>query len=192
MNEKFNFKGKCGNLSSKMNKNTLPMQSARTLPKEGIAGLFRDIVVTTIETLRKKGAEACILVLDMTIILKANSLGIDLNKYDPEREAIKLAFVGDVELACNGGTINGILGTYKNVELFLVIDAVNDRFLLGGEHASKDKFFEDGDLEEASEEELIKNAEEFNKKVEEENDALLNNIDLNKELGLDDKGICLN
>jgi len=88
--------------------------------------------------------------------------------------------------------LNGILGTYKNVELFLVIDAVNGRFLLGGETASKKKFFEEGDLEEVSEEELAKGAEEFNKKAEEENDALLNNIDLNKELGLDNKGICLN
>ena len=192
MNEKFNFKGKCGNLNSKMNKNTLPMQSAHNLPKEGVAGLFRDIIITTIKSLRKKGAEACILVLNMTTILKANSLGIELEKYDPEREAIKLAFVGDIELACNGGTINGILGTYKNVELFLVIDGVNGRFLLGGETASKKKFFEEGDLEEVSEEELAKGAEEFNKKAEEENDALLNNIDLNKELGLDDKGICLN
>jgi len=196
-NQKFNFQGRAGKLDPRFRRETLPMQKLSAIAgKDGAMQMFHSIIEHTIGVLRSKDAEACILAVNISIMIKAESLGIPLIDYDVNQEAMKLVFVGDRDLTCDARVIQGALSPNPPPEVFILIDAVDEMFLLGGSDETKSNFFEKGAIEEVDTDQILRDAAKMAKrrKVEENksDQEIMENIDLNKELGLDDKGICLN
>jgi hypothetical protein len=197
MNEKFNFAGRIGGLSDQMNEHNMPLQPISDLPLVGTGGVLRSIAAHMVKRTKEKRFQACIIQVNMKLIMKAMSMGMDIDALETDTEkAIKMLFIGTKKSVCNPDVLQGVLIPAPKVDLFMIVDATSDSIMLGGTGNARDYFDEEA-LEEVDEEgveEIMK--EHASKKgkplTEEEKQEILNNIDLNKELGLGDKGISLN
>jgi hypothetical protein len=180
----FNFQGNSEEFKKEYNSENIPLQDISILPEDGTGGLIKTLAKQTCKVLREKGQEAALLNIKFSMISKALELEVELDKYDINREAIELLFVGNKEEVCNSKIIHGILGSQKNIEFFIIISAVDNKFLLGGTEAYKEKYIPKPDL--CEDPSCTGCALEHKKEEQKKYNGKL------KNLGFNGIGICLN
>lgn len=182
----FNFQGNSEEFNKSYTSKNIPLQDISILPESGTGGLIKTLAKQTCIVLREKGQEAALLNIKFSIIEKALDLNIDLDKYDVNREAIELLFVGDKEEVCNSKVIHGILGSHKNIEFFIIISAIDNKFLLGGTESYKNKYIPEPDL--CDDPSCTGCTLEHKKKKQ----NIMENLKVDKVLNFNSIGICLN